>query len=238
MSKRKSSETNIVIQRVDTLEDDDATENELVFVPNNGNDSDVEELDSDSENNNVLLSEASANSYKRIYEKYDPNAKKLKESHEYRWVDDDKKYDPSPRLDMFSINEIKTQMTGKEPVEYFEMFFSKEMKDYILEATAENELEIDHEKLDNFVGIAIFSIFNARKSYRDYWSKDDMLHSDTVSNIMSRNEFETIKSKLKTSKISDKNEHDKIWKVRALLNIFRRNIQQFGFFPLQWQLMR
>lgn len=181
MSRRKSPGTNIVTQRVDTLEDDDATENEheLVFVPNNGNDSDVEGLDSDSEDNNVLLFEASVNSYKRIYEKYDPSSKKLENSHEYRWVDGEKKYDPPPRLDMFSINEIKTQMTGKEPVEYFEMFFSKEMKDYFLEATAENELEIDHEKFDNFVGIAIFSIFNARKSYRDYWSKDDMLHSDT-----------------------------------------------------------
>lgn len=49
-------------------------------------------------------------------------------------------------------------------------------------------------------------------------------------NIMSRNEFEAIKLKLKTSKISNKNEHDKVWKIRALLNIFRRNIQQFGFF--------
>lgn len=111
---------------------------------------------------------------------------------------------------MFTIAEIKTQVTGKEPVEYFEIFFSKEMKDYIIKATSKNEIEIDHEKLNNFVGVAIFLIINTGKSYRDYWSTDDMLHSDTISNVISQNEFEMIKLKLKTSKTSDKNEHDKV----------------------------
>ncbi|XP_033224087.1 piggyBac transposable element-derived protein 3-like [Belonocnema kinseyi] len=47
---------------------------------------------------------------------------------------------------------------------------------------------------------------------------------------MSRNRFREIKSKIKFSKTEDANDKDKAWKVRKTLNLFRQNIQQFGFF--------
>ena len=52
-----------------------------------------------------------------------------------------------------------------------------------------------------------------------------------VSKVMSRNEFQDIKSKWKLSKLSDENKNDKVkWRVRKIIDIFRKNIQQFGFF--------
>lgn len=119
---------------------------------------------------------------------------------------------------------MKENLVGKSPVELFELFFSKEMKDHILEASEENGLRIDLEDLDQFVGISIFSASNARKSFRDYWSTDELLHCDAVSKIMSRNKFLDIKSKLKTSKIADKNEFDKLSKVRKILNLKKNTL--------------
>ncbi|XP_033213840.1 piggyBac transposable element-derived protein 3-like [Belonocnema kinseyi] len=47
---------------------------------------------------------------------------------------------------------------------------------------------------------------------------------------MSRNRFREIKSKIKLSKTEDANDKDNAWKVRKILNLFRQNIQQCGFF--------
>lgn len=47
---------------------------------------------------------------------------------------------------------------------------------------------------------------------------------------MPRKKFEEIKSKLKLLKISDENLADKAWRVRVPLEIFRKNVKQFGFF--------
>jgi len=46
----------------------------------------------------------------------------------------------------------------------------------------------------------MFSIINNRKFYRDYWSNDPLLHSDIISETMSRNTFERIKHKFKMNK--------------------------------------
>ena len=70
------------------------------------------------------------------------------------------------------------------------MFFCNEMKNQIFDATNENDFDLDFDNFNQFLGIIIFSIFNIRKSHRDYWATDEMLHSDIVSNTMSRNFLE------------------------------------------------
>ena len=42
--------------------------------------------------------------------------------------------------------------------------------------------------------------------------------------------FENIKSKLKLSKPGDEDCNDKAWRVRQVMNLFRRNIKLFGYF--------
>jgi len=76
----------------------------------------------------------------------------------------------------------------------------------------------------------MFSIINNRKCYRDYWSNDPLLHSNIISETMSRNTFERIKHKFKMNKKEDKNDSDKVWRIRKIINMFRKNIQQFDFF--------
>ncbi|XP_034935816.1 piggyBac transposable element-derived protein 3-like [Chelonus insularis] len=82
--------------------------------------------------------------------------------------------------------------------------------------------------LNTFIGIIIVSSFNKRKSQRDYWSTDPFLLCEVVSSAMQRDTFEKIKSELKYSMPKDNDPSDKAWRVRKLLQLFQRNIRQFG----------
>ena len=80
------------------------------------------------------------------------------------------------------------------------------------------------------MGIIITTIFNNHKSQRDYWSSNELLRCNPIASAMSRDKFLEIKRNIKLNKLQDKNEHHKVWRVRNILNIFRKNILQFGFF--------
>jgi len=81
-----------------------------------------------------------------------------------------------------------------------------------------------------FISILLLSSFNIPTNQRDYWSTDDDLRCDGVVRAMSRNKFFRIKSNLKYSMLSDKNNADKTWRVRKIIDIFRSNALQFGYF--------
>jgi len=91
-------------------------------------------------------------------------------------------------------------------------------------------LKISAEEFNIFVGILLLSSYNIRTNEKDYWSKDSKINSKIVSSAMSRDKFLLIKSKIKLSKANKENDFDKVWKVRKIINLFRENIQQFGFF--------
>lgn len=83
---------------------------------------------------------------------------------------------------------------------------------------------------NTFLGIVILTAINSRKSQRDYWSTDPFLHCEVIKSAMSRDDFERIKSKLKFSKSKDKDDNDRGWRIRAILEMFRKNIQSYGYF--------
>ena len=111
-------------------------------------------------------------------------------------------------------------------------FFSKEIESYIIECTVLNGYNLTEDKLDIFMRILVLTTFNQRKTQKGYWSTDPLLACPTVSSAMSRATFMEIKSKLKMNKSEDKNDNDKVWKVRKVLQIFRKNLHQFDFFFL------
>jgi len=103
------------------------------------------------------------------------------------------------------------------------------LKNYIVSCTKVNGY-ISLDRLETFIGIITTTIINRRLSQRDYWSTDPLLRSEKIVSTMSRNEFEKIKLSIKYSMPDDENNNDKVWRVRKMLNIFRKNIRQFGFF--------
>ena len=88
-------------------------------------------------------------------------------------------------------------------VELFKLFFSSEIKNYIIEATQENSLQISVEELNTFVGIPLLSSVNIRNNQYEYWETDSLVNCTDMSSAMSRNRFKEIKSKIKYSKLTD-----------------------------------
>ena len=121
-------------------------------------------------------------------------------------------------------------------VEIFELFFSEDLKKYIIEATRENGLELSYEDLNKFVGILIASIVNVRKKEGDFWSRRKVLHHKLIADTLSRKEFLVIKRHLKLSKKSDQNLNNKIWRVHNVIEILKKNLQQFGFFSSKYSV--
>ncbi|XP_058799307.1 piggyBac transposable element-derived protein 3-like [Phymastichus coffea] len=192
--------------------DEEENYDEAVFIPNpdssgesDGDDSRYENEDFDDSENEVEEFFPSS-SYRKVLQGYEPSQKKLEDDHQFVWVDGEKKYHSNLKMKYYYI------------------------KQYIIEATKINGYDLTPEKLNAFLGILIFTMFNKRLSQRDYWSKDPFLGCALVPNVMSRDEFEEIKSKLKLSKPEDEDSNDRVWRVRSVFNIFRKNLLIFGVF--------
>lgn len=226
--KRARNSANSQILR----EFDDSNNNydEIIDLPNpddsGDSDSGSEGDQFDHENTENIVSQYS---YRTISKTYSDSQSKLENDHIYKWVTGEKINNAILQNELLLNNIQKTKICGSSPVELFELFFSDNMKSYISEATNENGYDLSRMELETFLGIIILSSFNSRKSQRDYWSSDVLLSCDIVQQAMSRSTFEEIKSHLKYSKAKDNNSGDKAWRVRVLLNEFRKNIQEFGY---------
>ena len=107
---------------------------------------------------------------------------------------------------------------------------NQNLKKSIIECTNDNGYELCPGDLNTFIGIIVMSIVNIRKSQKDYWLTDPLLHCEPVAAAMSRNKYFEIKSNLKLSKPADRSAIDKAWRVRRLFEMFRKNIKKFGYF--------
>ena len=196
-------------------------------------DSECDSEDLDNEENNWLTNVTEmmpTTSYSKLLEEYTDEQTKLAPSHIYVWCDGEKLVD-EPAINEFLLPESTKQLIRTASfTQMFEYFFSTEIKKYIIECTNHNGYELSVNDLNIFVGIVIMSIVNSRTSQRDYWSEDPLLACYPVAKVMSRNKFMKIKSCMKLSKPSNKSSTDKAWRVRGPLEIFRKNIKQFGFF--------
>lgn len=232
--KRKSTEiTPITLKKqkkvVESVFETDEFEN-MVFVPNLDDSGDS----GDETDPEITLNEFEeflcTENYRQMSRNYNISQKKLEEFHEYAWVVGEKIYQEPLQDEILLSKKDENIILSSTPVQLFENFFSKDMKDLVISATRENDLKISLDDLNAFLGIIIFTTFNVRKSQRDYWSTDSFLRSHEVLSVMGVRNFELIKSKIKYHFPKDYNENDKVWRVRPLLEKFRQNIKQFTFF--------
>lgn len=208
--------------------DDSEIHVDIAFIPENDSSSD-ENSDFDCEE--VTSSTRLPNGYyQQVRSCYNSSQKLLERHHLYDWKNDAQEYLLDECTDNYSFNlSALSHLKLKNAFELFRLFFTDEMKNHIIEATKENNFELSGDDFDKFLVIIMISIFNARKSQRDYWSTKLLLGCPIVQKLMSRNEFFEIKKNIKFYKNEDRNDHDKVWKVRKLYNIFRSNISKFGF---------
>lgn len=161
---------------------------------------------------------------------YEENQSRLEPEYKYSWNTGEKTHNLNHANENLLPGKTKNFICKSSYAEIFELFFSLEIKNYIIESTRANSYELTLDDFDIFVGIIITSIFNGRKSRKDYWSRNELLGCPAIANAMSRNKFLEIKSKIKFSKSEDKSSDDRAWRVRKIFEIFKKNILQFGFF--------
>ena len=63
------------------------------------------------------------------------------------------------------------------------------MKNYIIEATTENNFDLNVDDLERFIVIVMITMINSRKHQSDYWSDKRLLQYPTIKNLMPREEF-------------------------------------------------
>ncbi|XP_058809937.1 piggyBac transposable element-derived protein 3-like [Phymastichus coffea] len=188
-----------------------------VYIPNeNDSGSSDSESDSDEQDPSNSPNKIPNVSYHKVLHEYEENQSILEPNHEYSWVSGEKKY-----TDILEDKNLHSDKTKN---------MIQKIKNYIVECTQENGYPLTLQELHVFLGIILLSIINIRKSQKDYWSNKLLLGCNLVKSAMSRNKFLKIKCKIKLSKAEDQNSNDKAWKVRKVLEIYRKNCLQFGFF--------
>ena len=104
------------------------------------------------------------------------------------------------------------------------------MKSYIIDASFENGLYTTLRELNAFIGIIILTTFNKRTTEKDYCLRSHLVECPIIRSTMHRDRFLQIKTNLKCSKAKDEDPNDPAWRVRVILEMFRKNIKCFGFF--------
>jgi len=183
--KRKRSSAHVHYE----FHNSDNNYNEIIDIPNpdDSGDSDAgsdgEQFD-DGNNDHYEDTEDlfSQYLYRQISKTYTDNQSKLESYHTYKWISGEKVYDTDVRNELLLNNAQKEKIRGSSHVELFELFFSDDMKNYVMEATIENGYSLSKIDLETFLGVIILSSFNKRKSQRD-WSSDALLSCDIVRNV-------------------------------------------------------
>lgn len=235
MSRRKKSTIDYEESEEESDSSDDGNKTDY--------DSDSSILHSDSENadsdeNSEIdedLEESSgfnfpSQSYSKTYNSYNTTQQKLENDHNFEWLPGEKEYENNLSNEILLSEKDKLGIMQKSVIELFEMFFSSELKKYIVDATNVNGYPLTDKDFKVFIGIIILSSINKLPSQRDYWSKNPLLRSEAIVKAMSRNKFMAIKSALKYALPEDRDDGNKVWKVRKILDIFRNNLLTYGFF--------
>lgn len=227
-----------ITQILDDSDDDDSDIRQgnvhCAFIPDANEDDNISESEDDEDQLVPTTSTDDSNveigRYEKILENYNESQKLLEESHTYIWENGQAYHSYDLENKNFLNNDQKQKIKHMSKLELYELFFSQEMKNIIIEATRENDFDLSLESFQKFMGILILSIMNSRKNVRDYWSNRDSLRCKIVAETMSRNEFLKIKRFMKFAKTCEKNVNDEVWRVRTLIEKFRLNLQQFGYF--------
>ena len=169
-------------------------------------------------------------SYHRISDEYNCTQTKLEKDYEFSWVPGEKEYHENLCNENLLTEKDKKMILSLSYVKLFELFFNTKLKNLIIDSTNENGYPLTLEDLNRVIGFAVFTSFNTRSSQKDFWSRNPFLRAEPVAQAMSRNHYLKTKSALKYAPSRDKNDEDKIWRVRRMVEIFNENIMQFGIF--------
>ena len=151
---------------------------DFVMIPN----ADDFDSDSDSENKDENIEWSSLNepiiptsSYHQVIDSYSDDQKKWKPDHVYEWINGEKSYSEELKNECLLSEAVHKRIHNFSLTALFELFFSDALKSFIIDARICNSYDLSRRDFDIFLGIIILSIFNPRKSQRDYSSSHPLL---------------------------------------------------------------
>ena len=132
-----------------------------------------------------------------------------------------------------------------DPIDIFDKFFTKDIINLIVMQTnvygkkkslargSSNEWqEVNENSIRSFLGLLIIMGLHRVPQFRDYRSRNKILYTEVVANVMSRNEFYRLFSALhlsddkKQSLLSKTSKEYKLFKVFDLMRLLKRNFQE------------
>lgn len=130
-----------------------------------------------------------------------------------------------------------------DPIDLYKLFFDAELLDLCVNETNKYALQkgdhhfaVSKTEMQVFLGILLLSGYHTLPNERLYWSTDEDVGVPVVFEKMSRNKFQEIKRYFHLSDNSCLNPNDKLAKLRPFLDIFQRNLLQFGVFETDLSL--
>jgi len=209
---------------------------DVAFLPTKDKSSDGDSVHDPDED--ILSCELPLCSYEHVRSSYTSTQKLLEPNHIYDWqngayndsfADDDTCcFNNTPILSLYNKNAL----------ELFELFFSSSMKNFIIEATSENNFELNGDDLEKFIVIIMITVFNSKKSQRDYWLNSRLLECNVIKELMTRDKFFEIKNKIRFYKLQEKDENDKVWKVDICMICFEKIVCNSDFVITIYLLMK
>ena len=152
-------------------------------------------------------------------------------NHKYEWGENGLSYDdlPDTDADIFDPSSI-LELQSKNSLELFELFFPNSIKNYIIEATTENNFDLNVDDSERFIMMVMITIINSSKQQSDYWSNKRLLQCPIIKNLMPREKFVKIKKYISFYTFENEDKDGKVWKVRHLYDLFREKCMRYGFF--------
>ena len=173
MPRRKIADLSDMIE-ADEIDDDQYFD--IAFVPNEDESSDSDNASESDIEEEILSRLLPAWHYEQIISSYTSTQKLLELNHKYEWRENVLSYDDLPDTDAGTFDPSSIlKLQSKNSLELFELFFSHSMKNYIIEATTENNFDLNVDDFERFIVIIMITIINSRKEQSDYWSNKRLL---------------------------------------------------------------
>ena len=142
-----------------------------------------------------------------------------------------------------SFDKLNEICQGKMPVEIFELLFNEEMRQHIIGETlkyaqAQNDSSFSMTEYDLkcYVGTMFLSGYHSLPQQSLYWERSSDVDSPTVYQCISKNKFRSIKKYTHLADNNSLDKYDKYAKVRPLYDITNKNLQQFGYWHLNYSI--
>lgn len=127
----------------------------------------------------------------------------------------------------------------RQPIEYFRRLLTVQFLDlivtqtnlYAVQTNPNKPMKIDRKELEQWFGLCVYFSISKLPNTRMHWSNQLGPLRDIASDVMSRNRWEEIKSKLhmvdnSTLDPNMSNNKDKLFKVRPMIDCLRNSFQQ------------